>query len=140
MAVNELNVCVQQMQKPHTHYYAQTFLGDSSHLIHISNLRLMSDKQDGLIIEKIKNHSTKDGQCDVWVDGCEWVVEQVDVTVAVDGPCQTHSLPLTTAQRHTAVTDQRRVTITQSRYVHVKTARLNHRSVPVRQTTLCQYT
>ena len=99
----------------------------------------MSDEQNGLIVEKIKHHSTEDGQCDVWVDGCERVVEQVYVTVTVDGPCQTHSLSLTTAQRHAAVTDQRRVTVRQSRQVHVQAARLNRRSVPVRQTTLCQY-
>ena len=72
---------------------------------------MVRDKQDRLADEKIKNDSTEDGQSDVGVDGCERVVKQVDVTVAVDGPRQTHSLPLTTAQRHAAVTDHRRVTV-----------------------------
>jgi len=46
----------------------------------------MSDNQDGLADKKTENNSSKDGQRDIGVDGCERIVKQVDVTVAVDGP------------------------------------------------------
>jgi len=65
-----------------------------------NNTRLREDSTH-LVTEQSSfaaNHLFKDVFADVWVDGAQWIVQQVDIAVLVDGSSHRDSLLLSAAQ------------------------------------------
>lgn len=71
----------------------------------VSYLQLVSDKDDGLVAQLLLDGVVEDVVAHMGIEGTEWVVQDVDAPVAVQGTGQADALALPTTQVGSALAD-----------------------------------